>query len=333
MVLIRAEGPFLAQLPSRVKVVNLNLPSTYASLVPLTRYLQSRRPEAVISALDLTNIMTLLAKRMSGVSTRLAIRLDNTISIQRRTFFKKKLEKIVMKKLYPWADEIIAVSRGVAEDFTHYTGISAETINVIYNPIILPSLAKRSQEQLDHPWFQPGQPPVILGVGRLTYQKNFALLIQSFSQLLERQKSRLMILGEGEERQALENLIRSLCLGEAASLPGTVENPYAYMSRAAVLALSSRYEGLPTALVEALACGCPVVSTDCPSGPFEILDGGKYGLLVPVGDAGALARAIEHVLSGGAIKPQADWLRQFELEHAVRQYLNVLGLEPLQRES
>jgi glycosyltransferase involved in cell wall biosynthesis len=240
---------------------------------------------------------------------------------------KKKLEKLLLTRLYPWADEIIAISQDLATDFCQYTGISGNRVRVIYSSIITPELEARRAAPLDHPWFQPGQPPVILAVGRLTYQKNFELLLHAFGQVRENRAARLLILGEGDERPALESLAIKLGIQADVSMPGLVENPYTYMRRAAVLALSSRYEGLPTVLVEALACGCPVVSTNCTSGPAEILAGGSYGHLVPVGDHQQLGKAIELSLAGDVRTPPASWLRQFELETVADQYLQMMRLD------
>jgi len=323
-VLVKAEGELLANLPVQARVVDLNLSSTYACLYPLTRYLRQARPSVVISALDLTNLFMLIARQFSRIPLKLAITLHSTISIQYRPFIKKKLEKILLGWFYPAADEIVAVSRGVAEDYCRYTRLAPERVRVIYNPIILPGLSQQCHAHLEHPWFQPGQPPVILGVGRLTFPKNFQLLIRAFRQVRENHLCRLLILGEGDQRPELEALAADTGLQAEISMPGAVTNPYAYMSRAAGLVLSSRYEGLPTVMVEAMACGCPVISTDCPSGPREILNDGQYGYLVPMDDATSLAQAIIRTLAGEARRPPAEWLQQFELDYATGQYIQLL---------
>ena len=322
-VLVKADGQFLTHLPRQIKIVDLNLRSTYLSLVPLIGYLRSANPDVVISGLDLTNLMLLFARRICGLPGMVVVSLQNTVSMHPRKRIKKLLERFLLARVYPWADEIIAVSRGVAEDFSSYTGIPLEMVRVIHNPVIIPGLEERCRTPVDHPWLEPGQPPLILGVGRLTYQKNFELLIRAFSQVQHRLHSRLLILGEGEARPALEALVAELGLGQYVSMPGNVENPQAYMSKAGVMVLSSRSEGLPTVLIEAMACGCPVISTDCPSGPHEILDGGRFGFLVPPGDREKLAQAIERSLAGETPKPTREWLDQFELDQVIEQYLQV----------
>jgi glycosyltransferase involved in cell wall biosynthesis len=227
--------------------------------------------------------------------------------------------------VYPWADAVIAVSDGVAEQVASLTGMPRERITTIYNPVVTPELLWRSREPVDHPWLAPGQPPVVLGVGKLKIQKGFRTLIRAFARVRAARPARLVILGEGARRRTLEALVDELGLREDVALPGYVENPWAWMSRASVFALSSRWEGLPGALIEAMACGCPVVSTDCPSGPAEILEGGVYGPLVPVGDAGALARAILELLDA---PPDPARLRAraaaFCVDPALERYLEVL---------
>jgi glycosyltransferase involved in cell wall biosynthesis len=200
-----------------------------------------------------------------------------------------------------------------------------EKIKVIYNPVITPELFAKAEEPLDHPWFRPGEPPVVLGVGRLTQAKDFPTLIRAFALVRKERPARLMILGEGEERPKLEALVRELGLEEDVALPGFVGNPYKYIARAGVFVLSSAWEGLPTTLVEALALGTPVVSTNCKSGPEEILEEGRWGRLVPVGNIEELAKAIgeslsmPRLLNGGA-------LDRFRVDIVVDRYLEVMSI-------
>jgi glycosyltransferase involved in cell wall biosynthesis len=226
--------------------------------------------------------------------------------------------------VYPSADRIIAVSDGVAEDLAKTARLPRERITTVYNPAVSPSLELKAKDVLDHPWFQPGEPPVILAVGRFTSVKGFDALIRAFAGLKGRSHARLMILGEGRERTALERLVRDCGLAQDVAMPGFVRNPYRYMARAKAFVVSSRYEGLSMVLIEALACGCPVVSTDCPSGPREVLEGGKYGPLVPVGDVSALTNAMARVL---ARPPPAERLRRraqdFYVDRVVERYEKI----------
>jgi glycosyltransferase involved in cell wall biosynthesis len=227
--------------------------------------------------------------------------------------------------IYPWADEIIAVSKGVGEDLAEFSGLPIDRITVINNPVITPRLRQLASEPADHPWFVLGQPPVILGVGRLTAQKDFGTLMKAFAELRKHRDARLIILGEGPGRPELERLAEDLGLRGDVQLPGFVQNPYAFMSGAALLALSSRWEGSPSVLIESLGCGTPVVATDCPSGPNEILEAGRYGPLVPVGDSQRLAEAMLATLETPL---PADILRQkaedFTVEVSAQRYLQVL---------
>ena len=230
----------------------------------------------------------------------------------------------LIKRFYPWADGIVAVSRGAADDLVRAAGLAPDRIEVVHNPIVTPELREMAAAPLDHPWFRPGQAPVVLSVGRFSPQKDFGTLIRAFSRVLRECRARLLILGDGPERAGLEALVADLNLGGAVELPGWVQNPYPYMVRADAYVLSSRWEGLPSVLIEALYCSVPVIATDCPSGPREILDGGKHGLLVPVGDEDALAEGIESALAGNVPRPtEASW-QPYEQETVVRRYLEVL---------
>ncbi len=328
LVLVKAEGVYLEQLPAQARLIDLNARSTYLALPGLYGYLRRQAPLALLSTLDLTNLTAVLMRRLSRGSTRVVIRVASTVSVQKRTPLKNRLVRLALSRFYPLADEIVAVSHGVADDLAAYIGLNRRRIHVIYNPVITPRLFQLANEEAEHPWFTENGPPVILGVGRLSAPKGFATLIEAFALVRRERRARLVIFGEGGERARLESLAQSLGIAQDCDLPGFVANPYAHMRRAAVFVLPSRWEGLPNVLIEALACGCPVVSSDCPSGPAEILDGGRYGYLVPTQDAQALANAIMRVLSGDIRRPSAGWLRQFELESVVRQYLETLGVKP-----
>lgn len=331
LVLAQAEGPYLAEVPESVRLVELNtrhlsIGRTFASLPALVRYLRHQQPEALLSALRRANVTALWARRLAGVPGRVVISEQNTWSprIQQSTNWYGRMILRLAKRFYPWADAIVAVSEGTADDLAQVLGIPRERIGVIHNPGVTPELRNKAQAPLDHPWYQPGQPPVMLAVGRLTVQKDFPTLIRAFAQVRKTRPARLLILGEGQERPALEALVTELGLKEDVSLPGFVENPYAYMARASVFVLSSRWEGLPTVLMEALYCGAPLVATDCPSGPREILRGGQYGELVPVGDSTALAQAIETALADKRPSPPPESWHPYELETVVNQYINLL---------
>ena len=329
LVLAKAQGPYLSLIPPEVRIVDLKASGTPASLPHLIRYLRREKPAALLSAMHYGNEVALWAKILSGVSTRLIVSEHNALSKYAR-HTSRKIERwtpLWAKLFYPWADGIVAVSHGVAQDLVQVTGLSPERVRVIYNPVVTPELTKMAKEPVDHPWFAPQAPPVILGVGRLVEQKDFPTLIRAFAQVRQVRPARLMILGKNAGcLPALEALVSELGLEGDVALPGFVNNPYAYLARSAVFTLSSRQEGFGNAIAEALAVGTPVVSTDCESGPAEILDNGKYGELVPVGDSKALAEGILSVLSGKSKSVESAWLDQFKLPAVTQNYLDVLGV-------
>lgn len=330
VVLGSAWGPHLWKVPKGAKLVDLKASNTATTLLKLVQYLKRDHPPALLSSLHYNNELALLAKRFPGANTRVVVREANTPSeeAKRTATFKKRLTPWLIRALYPRADGIIAVAEGVAQDIAHLAQLPKENIQVIFNPTITPQLKEKAETPLAHPWFSPGQPPVILGVGKLEKQKDFPTLIRAFAQVRSQRPARLMILGWGPDRPDLESLVQSLGIEADVSLPGYVKNPYAYMARAAAFVLSSAWEGLPNVLIEAIATGVPVIATDCKSGPAEILDKGRYGHLVPVGNAQAMADAILAVFSGQSRPANADWLRQFSLETAAQKYMKTLGVAP-----
>jgi glycosyltransferase involved in cell wall biosynthesis len=226
---------------------------------------------------------------------------------------------------YPWADLIITVSKDAKEDLIEVTGINRAKVRAIYNPVVTDHLCTQSREPVEHSWFQGDGPPVILGAGRLEKQKDFETLLRAFRCVREVREARLVILGKGSRKEKLKVLAQSLGVEEHVLLPGFVDNPFKYMARADVFVLSSRFEGLPGVLIQAMAAGCPVVSTDCPSGPREILADGQHGPLVPVGDEKALAEGIETVLddpsSRETMKRAAS---RFSEEQSANEYINEM---------
>lgn len=326
LVLVRAEGPCLADVPANVRLVTLGTGRTVCSIPRLAGYLKRERPQALLSALVHVNIAAILAARLSGGKPRVVITEHNQIARNAARAKSRviRLAHAAVSRLYPLADEIVAVSQGVADSLIAYSGLDERRVRVIHNPVVTPALREKALAAMAHPWFGAGKPPVILGVGRLTAQKDFLNLLRAFAILRQDRQVKLIILGEGAERAALQDAIRDLGLAEDVDLPGFAANPYAYMARAAVFALSSAWEGLPTVLIEAMACGTPVVATDCESGPADILLGGRFGDLVPVADPAALAAAILRTLdrppSPRALRARAD---DFSVERAVDGYADV----------
>ncbi len=325
LVLASAKGPLMDTIPGDVRVIDLNSRRVIYSLPRLVQYLRKQRPAVLISAMNYVNITALWAKYIARVPTRVIISVHGVPSSSAKNPSDKlgKLMPLFTKLFYPWADEIISVSKGVANDLAQLTQIPLNNIRAIYNPVITPDLKKGMKAPLHHPWFKDKKIPVILAVGRLAPEKDFSTLIKAFALVRQKRPVRLMILGQGQEQHLLEELIQSHNLEQDISLMGFVANPYAYMSRAALFVCSSQWESLSLVLIEALYCGAALVSTDCPYGPREILQGGKFGKLVPVGDTSGLARAIEASLDTPKTVTPREWLRFFELDTVVKQYLAV----------
>ena len=328
LVLARAEGPYLEQVHPHVRIVDLQAQWMPSSLPKLVKYLRQNRPSNLLAALHYPCEIALWAKRLAGVSTRIIVSEHNTLSLEaaRIPQMSVRFTPLAARLFYPWADEIVAVSQGVATDLAQVTRLPADRIQVIYNPVIVPELLTLAKEPVDHAWFQPGEPPVILGIGRLHPQKDFPTLIHAFAQARQVRSARLMILGDGPERERLTALIEEMGLADDITLLGFVQNPYAYMAKASAFVLSSLYEGLPTVLIEAMAVGIPVISTNCKSGPTEILAQGKYGFLAPVGDSKAISEAILSVLGGHSQPIEPSWLDRFTAETCVQKYLNILNI-------
>jgi glycosyltransferase involved in cell wall biosynthesis len=361
LVLCRVRGPLLAEVPTAVRLTPLRPasmllgrmlvvaadpggipeltrpvllswrpPSSYRMLPSLVRYLRRERPAALISAFPFENLLAIAAKRLAGVETKVIVTERNTTTRSTRlgVKWKRRYLPALVRRQYPMADAIVAVSDGVADELAQHTGLPREQIATIHNAVVSESVLAKASEPVPHPWFAPGEPPAILGVGRLTEQKDFPTLIRAFARVRSELAARLVIVGEGkpEARAELMRLAADLGCAADVSLPGFTYNPFCYMAKASVFVLSSLHEGLPGVLIQALACGAPVVSTDCPSGPREILEGGRHGRLVGMGDDDAMARAILAALKDpGDRGPRMARGQQFSVDRAVDRYLGLLN--------
>lgn len=327
LVLSKAVGAYRDEVPSGVRMVDLQARRVISSLPRLARYLRAERPAVLLTTMNHANVAALLARRLAGTSTRIVVREANTPSVSARSgSVRNRLMPALVRLCYPWADGIVAVSEGVAEDLQKVAALPRGRIQVLPNPIITPDMARQAAEPLDDPWFTPGAPPVILGVGALRKQKDFPTLIRAFAELRARCEARLLILGEGTERSSLESLAEELGVAADVRLPGRVPNPYNYMAKAAVFVLSSAWEGMPGVLIQALACGAKVVATDCESGPRELLAGGELGQLVPVGNSAALASAIATSM-GRPRRPIPDAvLAPYTQDGAVDNYVRLIRM-------
>lgn len=330
---LAADPAAIAQLLRPVllaKKVSASLPY----LPALVGYLRRERPDALLAATPHLNLEAVWARRLAGTTTRVLVseRSAPSQKLPKSKNWRHRHLPPLMRRTYPQADVVVAVSQALADDLAKVTGLPRSSVRTIYNPVVGPELFEQARAPIDHPWLQAGQPPLILGVGRLTEQKDFPTLLRAFARVRARRAVRLLILGGAKNEEKLQDrqaalgaLAEQLGIAADVALPGFVANPIAYMAQARVFVLSSRFEGLPGALIQALACGCQVVSTDCPTGPAEILERGRYGLLVPMGDDAAMASAIERALDAPLA---AALLRRraadFSEERAVASYLEAL---------
>jgi glycosyltransferase involved in cell wall biosynthesis len=313
------------------------LPGTFRFMPAIVDYLKTAQPAGLLAALPRANVNAVLAKRYAGESTRVIVGVHVNYSVQQQEgqagdkSGEGHIQPLV-RRYYHQADAVVAVSNGVADDTSEHLGLPRDRVTAIYNPIATRDIQVLARENTSHPWFESGNVPVILGIGRFAAQKDFALLLRAFARVRGKQPLRLVLLGGDDssaeqclQQQRLAELAERLGVRDDFDMPGFVDNPFSYMRQAALFVLSSRYEGFGNVLVEALLCGCPVVSTNCPSGPAEILDNGKYGRLVPVGDEAELAEAIRWTLAN---PPEKAFLRargeEFSVGNAIECYSRLV---------
>jgi glycosyltransferase involved in cell wall biosynthesis len=315
LALFSRDGSFSSQLPADVQVYDLRGRKQYdlRLVLRVAKLLRRQQPEIVFSVLRYANVITLLAHGLARSSSRLIVNEQNLPSAEFALFGGSRLKGLLLRQLYPQADAVTAISRGIVHELVSTFGVVEDKVHIIHNPVDLVRVQALGAAELLHPWFQPrpedGETwprrrddetspgwPVIVAAGRLHPQKGFTHLLRAFAQVRNALPCKLVVLGEGPLRSELEQLIVTLGLSDDVILPGFQENPYNYIRGASVFVLSSLFEGFGIVLVEALALGTPVVSTRCPVGPDEILLDGETGILVPPADDRALAQAILRVL-------------------------------------
>jgi glycosyltransferase involved in cell wall biosynthesis len=325
LVLAKKIGPYLRDVPPMIRIIDLASHRMIASTPKLVRYLRRENPRCLISALTHANIVAIISHLLAGSQTKLIV--SEQVSFLEAQIHTSSLRDrflpILIRLLYNKADHIVAISRGVADQLAVALRVSPNEITVIYNPVVSEQILQRAAESVDHPWFLPHEPPVVLAAGRLVSQKDFQTLVHAFALLRQTRMVRLMILGEGPERSTLYKLAQQLGIADDVEMPGFVENPYKYMKRAKVFVCSSLFEGLPNVIVEAMACGTPVISTNCPSGPSEVLEHGLWGRLVAIGDVSGLAMAIKHVLDEAVHPNVKSRAAMFSVENIIDAYLDI----------
>jgi glycosyltransferase involved in cell wall biosynthesis len=324
---IRSQGAYAAKIPREVNIVDLATRHALSSISSLYSYFRNTSVQAMLVAKDRPSRAAIIARSLARSRTRLVLRLGTNLSasLEHRSQLAKWGRFLPSRMLYRYAERIVAVSQGVAEDTARITRLPPSRIRVVHNPVLTPDLFAAAKQIPDHPWLQNKTTPIVLGVGRLTKQKDFPTLIKAVAHVRTSRPVRLIVLGEGSKRPELERLIKELKLQDSVDLPGFHSNPFCCMQRADVFVLSSLWEGSPNVLTEAMALGTPVISTDCPSGPREILENGRYGPLVKMGDALSMAEGIERLLDAPPDKIQLrNAVYDYHFEVSAIRYLEEL---------
>jgi len=327
---VRGHGPDYERDPlTHARRIDLGSAHVYGALPGLVRYLRRARPVVMLSDKDRVNRIALAARALAGTATRVAVRIGTAVSanLAARGFVERALQRGSMRWLYPRAAVVLVPAAAVATDLIAYARLDPARVRVVPSPIVAPRLFELAAAPVPHPWLAPGEPPVIVGVGELSARKDFATLLRAFARVRAQRPCRLLLLGRGRRAGELRALAAALNVADAVALPGFVANPYAFLARAALFALCSRWEGLSVALVEALALHVPAVVTDAPGGSAELLAGQQCGALVPVGDERALAAALAVWLDHRS--PAAAFDRAvapYRIESSARAYLEALAL-------
>lgn len=320
----RAEGPCLADLSRQVRLVDLGVRRFSRAVPALVRHMNAASPDAVLSALTHANLVTLLAARLARRGPRIVVAEHNSTTMLANAGGgpKQVVKTALMRWLYPRADCITFVSQAMQAEFAALLRLPPDRLATVYNPVPVDQLRQRAAAGPSHAWLVRKEGPVAIAAGRLTGQKDFPTLLRAFARVPP--PARLIVFGEGPDRSALEALRDELGLADRVSFPGFLANLPAELAAADLFVLSSLWEGLPGVLLEALALEVPVVATDCPTGPNEILDGGRWGRLVPTGQPEALATAMQAALDRPVAAAPQDVLAPFAPERIIEQYLGIL---------
>ncbi len=317
--------PFMNYLPKSVALIVINKGKT--GIEQAATRLDKIKPAVMLTSKEenFELALSVCNKAKSSVPLIFRAAMNHEGKNKQRGSFRAWRKNCRIRKLYPKADHVIAVSSGVKEHLVRLVGLLPDQVSVIPNPVIHDGMLEQSRESIEHPWFLDDNSPVIIGVGRLSRQKNFSFLIDAFSRVRQFLDCRLMIIGEGRYQARLKRQVQRLGISEHVEFMGFQSNPYAFMARADIFVLSSLWEGSPNVLTEALALGIPSVATDCPSGPKEILDHGRFGFLVEMNDIKGMADAILKTITD---PPPPEKLKKavsdYTIEESSRRYLNVI---------
>ncbi len=328
LLLVKKEGAYLNNVSPKVTLHDLKAGRILFSLPKLLSCLNKLQPDVLLSALTHINMVAAMVKLLGMRKMRvvISVRTHLSSSLMQHGYLRKQLDRFLIRWLYPLADSIVMVSHGVADDYKQLFPTHAKKVLVSYNPLIDTSRFPAADNPAPHPWLGAGHDvPVIVAIGRLTFIKDFVSLINATARLREKRPVKLIILGEGDLRSALEALITQLGLEDDVELPGFVSNPYPYLKACDLFVLSSRYEGIANVVAEALALAPRIVATDTPGcGPREILQAGRYGALVEPNNTAGLAQAMEAALQQlPQAVPDEAWNR-FSIREGANSYLNIL---------
>jgi glycosyltransferase involved in cell wall biosynthesis len=329
LLTIQGHGPNLQLDSPHFRQIPLKTSHVYSALPGLVRYLRRERPSAIFTGKDRVNRTAAVAHLLAGGECHLLLRMGTHLgtSLAHRGLGERIATTLSLRLLYRRASKVIASSEGVAVDLRQRARLPSERVAAVPFPAIPAELLTEARARPAHPWFHDQGPPIVLGVGELSSRKGFDLLLHAFARLRQQRPVRLMILGEGEQRRSLEQLVEKLGIAENTALPGFVADVYGFMAHADAFALPSRWEGLGLALIEALALGTPATATDCPSGPAEILQDGAVGPLVPVDDVERLTAALGQLLDD---PPDTVTLRaaaeRYEIQRCCDRFVEAIGL-------
>lgn len=324
LVLCQAEGIFLPEVSEHVRVVELKARRILHSVPELARYLRAKRPHALVAGMTHVNVAALAARQLSGVKTRIVATLHSDGRGQRPGSLQGRILSALAVPGYRLADRVVGVSEGVSDYASSRFRLPRSAVTTIYNPIDLEQIVRKADLPITTPWLSQTSGALLVAVGRLVQQKDFASLLHAVAETRRTQAVRLAILGDGPERGNLQALAQQLGIVRHVHFAGFDANPYNWMRRADVFVMSSVQEGLPTVLIEAMACGAHIVSTDCPSGPREILEGGKWGRLVAPSDPAMLADAIISALSDPYPPHVGIRAADFDAPVIVERYLQLM---------
>jgi glycosyltransferase involved in cell wall biosynthesis len=342
ITLVIYEGVFAYSIPDKTAIEILDIRSSrnvfkflinfILKIIRIASSIRRNRPDIIYSLISSTNVTVVLAKVLSRLSGKLILSEHSHPSQALKNNYNDRITAYLMKYTYPKTEKIIAVSEEIQQDLIKNFNILPGKVKVIYNPVDIREIETLSHEKVDHHWFN-SEKPVIISIGRLTKQKGYQYLIEAFSIVKRSFPCKIVIIGEGEEKAEMISRVRSLGIESDVAFLGFQKNPFKYMVRSSVFVLSSLCEGFPNVILEAMSLGLPVVSTDCPSGPSEIIEDKRNGLLVPVKDNKALAQAILDVLTNDKLRKNLslearERAQSFELNNIIEQYRGIFLENP-----